>query len=109
MKTKTLILHCQICPNEVGNVQLFIEAPDITEDQYREKTGIVDQRCDQCDTDHGTFRELSERFEKEAKGTPAEAEMFVVKHRKRADFEVELLKEKEKREKEVKNDDIITP
>lgn len=101
MKTRTLILHCQVCTtNEVGAVELPLEAPAITEDAYRTKTGIVDQRCTECETDHGTFKELSEQFEKEAKGTPAEAEAFVIKNRKRTDFEKELLKEKSKRERD---------
>lgn len=101
MKTRTLILHCQLdCGREVGSVLLPIESPDITEDEYREKAGIVDQRCSECENDHGTFKQLSEQFEKEGKGTPAEAEAFVVKHRKREDFAKELTKHKNKLAKE---------
>jgi hypothetical protein len=91
-----LILHCQICGNAVGSAY----APNMTEEEYRIKTGIVDQRCSTCETDHGTFRELLDAFTRETGDGEDNAEKFVVKHRKREDFDKALLTEKRKREKE---------
>lgn len=100
-----LILHCQLgCGRETGTVYTPIP---MTEDEYRTKTGIIDQRCSQCENDHGTFKELEETFKKELNATPAEAEAFIIKNRKRSDFHTALQSEKTKREKDLKSRDII--
>lgn len=106
MKTRTLELHCQLgCGTVCGTVRLPVEAPDITEDEYRERGKIVDQRCSECDANHGTFRELLDTYQKETGENEAKAEDFAKRNRKRQDFETELVKYK--KEKDIKNTDII--
>lgn len=100
-----IILHCQLgCGREVGTAHTLTP---VTEDEYRTKTGIVDQRCSQCETDYGTFRELLYAYEKETRDSPAQAEAFVIKHRKRDQFRTALNNEITKREKKQKRKIMI--
>lgn len=96
-----LTLYCQLgCGRVVGYVYTPIP---MTQDEYRQRGAIVDQRCSECEVTHGTFKELTDRFEKELAATPDEAVKFVVKARTLSAFEAELAKEKLK-----KRNDIIT-
>ncbi len=79
----TIELNCGICGTNVGTHS----APQIL---TPEQLGFVDIRCDQCNIDHGTFKELTEKYEKETGGTAEEAEIFVKENKKKSDFDKAL-------------------
>lgn len=83
----TLALTCQICGKPVGETQLEKE---MTQEEYRKQASIVDQRCSQCDIDHGTFKELTMTYQAQTGETPNKAEAFVIANPKRADFDIAL-------------------
>lgn len=94
-----LVLHCQICGIEVGRVNLNFF---MTETQYRAKVGTVDDRCTDCETTHGTFKELYDEYKKKTGDDHAKTVAFIIKHRTRADFNTALSAELDKREKAAK-------
>ena len=96
----TLQLHCNVCGRETDRVDIDDE---MTEEEYDKWQNFCDRRCTECENDFGTFAELSEKYRQGLEGKThayLEAEEFIKKNRKRADFEVALSTEKEKRLKD---------
>ncbi len=94
-----LILHCQLCGAEVGTA-----FSPLTENEYRQHAGIVDQRCSDCNVTHGTFRELLEEYKKQTGEDESKAEAFVKENKKREDFDKELTKKVEAKKRGIIND-----
>jgi hypothetical protein len=97
----TLELFCDIDGTKVGEAQTLTP---MTQQEYRQKTGIVDLRCSACETAHGAFKDLTEEYVRKTGHKANVAEAFVQLYRKRADFEAPLKAivdriEREKRDK----------
>lgn len=95
-----LTLFCQLgCGTVVGTV--YTHTP-MTEDEYRAHSGIIDQRCSECEAVHGTFKELSDEYQKKTGDDGAKTEAFIINNRTRSAFNSALSSELDKREKAAK-------
>ena len=108
----TIQFACDLCGLPVGSAVVSSEfgwTPDTaTAYIYREKHGLVDQRCAACEQLHGSFRDMChEHISRTGEGWPA-AEAFTRKNKKRHDFDRELKKKLEVQEDhENSTEDII--
>ncbi len=71
--------------------------------------GYADNRHESCELAHGSFKEMADEYLLKVKNDPGEAESFVKKNRKKADFDKELAKKVEKLEDLMKKGGIIIP
>lgn len=93
-------MKCVICGTIIGEVIVSSKfgwnANTATEQKYKEENGIVDNRCTECETIHGSFKKLTEEYINKTGKDPMTAENFVKANRKRVDFDRELEKELKK-------------
>ena len=74
-------LNCNICGFECGEI--------VFDGKFIEQN-FADIRCDNCNKNHSTFKELERAYMNKTGKGEAEAEEFVKKNRKKADFEESL-------------------
>jgi hypothetical protein len=65
------------------------------------REGYIDHRHSTCEQTHGSFKEMVDEYREKIKDDFGEAEQFVVKNRKKGDFNRELRKEIIKKEEKV--------
>lgn len=87
----TLDINCSICGIKIGEMTFSHKYKD-PKTTTVESEGFVDNRCTQCEVDHGSFKEMMEEYVLKGKGTPQEAEDFVKENRKRKEFDKAIIK-----------------
>lgn len=92
-------LHCHICNAEIGEASVPSKhwtAEEATEENYNTRTKTVDNRCTQCESDHGSYKELEAEYRKKTGEDGNAAEAFIKANRKRSDFDREIAKKGDK-------------